>query len=103
MAREQVTGVDVLPIPFQFLAAWVGVWVARHQASQIEYRKTVNRALMERLGQNPLRFTDAERRTLAVLGRKLGRNALRELATIATPDTILRWYRELVVSGNASR
>ena len=31
-----------------------------------------------------------------MLGKKLGRKALAEVATIATPDTILRWYRELV-------
>jgi len=93
-------------MPFQFLAAWVGVWVARHQASQIEYLKTVNRALMERVGKKRLRFTDAERRKLAVMGRKLGRKALGELATIATPDTILRWHRELVAKkydGSARR
>jgi hypothetical protein len=58
--------------------------------------KTVNRALMERLVKKHLRFTDAERRKLAVLGKKLGRKALTEVATIATPDTILRWYRDLV-------
>ena len=46
--------------------------------------------------QEALRFSDAERRKLAVLGKKVGRRALGELATIATPDTILRWYRELV-------
>ena len=28
----------------------------------------------------------------------LGRKALQEVATIATPDTILRWYRELVAA-----
>jgi hypothetical protein len=53
-----------------------------------------------------LRFTDAERRKLAVLGKKLGRKALAEVATIATPDTILRWYRELVAKkydGSACR
>jgi transposase InsO family protein len=30
------------------------------------------------------------------LGKTLGRKALSEIATIASPDTILRWYRELV-------
>jgi len=53
-----------------------------------------------------LRLKDAERRKLAVLGKKLGRKALAELATIATPDTILRWYRELVAKkydGSARR
>lgn len=76
-----------MPLPFQFLAAWVGVWVARHQADQVEYLKTVNRALLERLGKKRLRFTDAERKKLAVLGKKLGRKALAEVATIATPST----------------
>jgi hypothetical protein len=64
-----------------------GVWVARHQADQVEYLKTVNRALLERLGKKRLRFTDAERKKLAVLGKKLGRKALAEVATIATPST----------------
>jgi putative transposase len=43
-----------------------------------------------------LRFTDEQRRRLAVKGHALGRKALRELGPIVTPDTILRWYRELI-------
>jgi putative transposase len=66
-----------LPLPFQFLAAWVGVWVARHQTKQIEYLKAVNRALMDRVRKKRLRFTEAERRKLAVLGKKLGRSRVR--------------------------
>jgi putative transposase len=31
-----------------------------------------------------------------VLGERLGRGLLREFATLVTPDTILRWHRELV-------
>jgi len=96
----------VIPLPLQFPAAWVGVWGERHQADRIEYLKTVNRALLERLGEKPLRFTDTERKKLAVLGKKLGRKALAEVATVATPDTILRWYRELVAKkydGSARR
>jgi hypothetical protein len=33
---------------------------------------------------------------LARLGHELGQKALCEVARIASPDTILRWYRELV-------
>jgi hypothetical protein len=69
VGREKATGAGTLPLPFQFLAAWVGVWVARHQTDQIEYLKTVNRGLMQRFGKKRLRFTDAERRKLPVLGR----------------------------------
>jgi hypothetical protein len=42
-----------------------------------------------------IRFTDAERRELAVLGKKVGRKVLAEVATIATLEMILRWYRVL--------
>jgi hypothetical protein len=33
------------------------VWLARQQANQIEHRKTANRAPLERLGKQRLRFT----------------------------------------------
>jgi hypothetical protein len=35
----------------------------------------------------------ARRATLAQVGKRLGRKALREVACIAKPDTILAWYR----------
>ncbi len=38
-----------------------------------------------------------ERRRLAAIGHRLGRQTLCDVATIATPDTILRWHRELVL------
>jgi transposase len=57
--------------------------------------KEENRVLLEKLGGR-VRLTDAERRRLGRLGHELGRKALREVACIASPDTILRWYRELV-------
>jgi hypothetical protein len=40
-----------------------------------------------------LRFTDAERRLLADKGKPLGRRPLAEMASLATPEMILRWYR----------
>jgi len=41
-----------------------------------------------------VQLTDAERKTLAEIGQKLGRQALEEVATIAQPDTILAWHRK---------
>jgi hypothetical protein len=79
-----------------------GVWIALPQTHHIEFLKAVNRALMERRGRKRLRFTDAERLQLAVLGKKLGRKESTEVATIATPDTILRWYRELVAKSTTA-
>jgi hypothetical protein len=94
-----------LPLPVQFLAAWIGTWFARRQERLIEYLKTENRVLLERLG-GKVRLTDPERRRLASLGQLIGRKVLGEVACVATPDTILRWYRELVAKkydGSARR
>jgi len=40
----------------------------------------------------------AQRRRLAVKGKVLGRKTLSEIASIVTPDTILRWHRQLVAA-----
>src|SRR5262249_51765287 len=41
-------------------------------------------------------LNDDQRRRLAVKGKLLGRQLLEQLATIVTPDTILRWHRQLI-------
>jgi putative transposase len=41
-------------------------------------------------------LTDADRRRLAALAHRLGRRVLRDVATVATPDTLLRWHRQLI-------
>ncbi len=41
-------------------------------------------------------MSDPERKTLAEIGKRLGRKALQEVAQIVTPDTILGWYRKLI-------
>jgi transposase InsO family protein len=86
----------MLPLPLQFLAAWLAVWLGRVLQQQVDYLKAENRALKEKLDGRRLQFDDATRRRLAVLGKAMGRKALTEVATVATPETILRWYRELV-------
>jgi putative transposase len=43
-----------------------------------------------------VRLTDTERRRLAALAHPLGRKRLKEMATIATPDTLMRWYHRLI-------
>jgi len=70
--------------------------VNRHQQSVIEYLVEENRVLKRQLGRKRLRLTDDERRRLARLGRALGRKLLAKVATIVTPDTILRWHAKLI-------
>jgi putative transposase len=80
----------------QFLLMLVAGWLHRQQAGVIEYLKAENRLLRERLGGRRIVFTDAERRHLAEKAKAIGRKVLSELGTIVTPETLLRWHRELV-------
>ena len=76
----------------------VAGWLQREQASVIAYLKEENKVLREQLGVKQIHFTDSQRRRLARRGKLVGRRGLRELGCIVTPDTILRWYRQLVAA-----
>ena len=84
--------------PFQVFVFLIAGWIHRRQQLAIAYLQAENRVLRERLGTGRLRFTDAERKLLAEKGEGLGRTMLAELATLATPETILRWYRGLIAA-----
>jgi putative transposase len=67
-------------------------WIHRRQQLAIAYRQAENQVLRTHLGPKRLRFTDAERRRLlGEKGKPLGRKRLAEVASLATPETILRW------------
>jgi hypothetical protein len=51
-----------LPVPLQFLAAWLAVWLGRVLQEQVDYLKAENHLLREKLGKKRLNLTDAERR-----------------------------------------
>src|SRR5262245_1387702 len=71
-------------------------WLERREREAIAYLIEENRLLRRPLGGRRLRVTDAYRRGLAVRAHRVGRATLREVATIATPDTLLRWHRQLI-------
>src|SRR5258705_3892816 len=60
-----------------------------------EYLVTENRILRHQINGR-VRLSDGERKTLAEIGKQLGKQALAEVASIVTPDTILAWHRHLV-------
>jgi hypothetical protein len=86
----------MMPLPLQCLVFLVAGWVSRHQQETIEYLQEENRVLREQLSGKRLRFTDAQRRRLARPAKAIGRRRLLEISTLVTPDTLLRWHRELV-------
>ena len=45
-----------------------------------------------------LKLSDDDRRRLAVKAQALGREALAQIASVATPATLLRWYRCLIAA-----
>ena len=82
--------------PFRFLLMAVAGWMNQQQLHLIDYLREENRVLREELGQKRLRFNDDQRRRLAAKAKGLGRNLLREVATIVTPETLLAWHRRLI-------
>jgi transposase InsO family protein len=71
-------------------------WLDRREREALGYLVEENRILRGQLRGRRLHLTDDERRRLAVRAHRLGSRRLREIASIVTPDTLLRWHRQLV-------
>lgn len=82
--------------PWHVLVIALAGWINRDQQRVIEYLITENQILKEKLGKSRILLNDDQRRRLAVKGKLLGRKALERIATIVTPDTLLRWHRQLI-------
>jgi len=77
------------------LLAYVTGLVNQRLLLQCEYLAAENRVLRSHLPAT-IRLSDSERRTLAEIGKRLGRKLLADVACVAKPETILGWYRRLV-------
>ncbi len=70
-----------------------------------EYLAAENRILRSKIpGRVPL--DDSDRAILAQIGKRLRLKALRNLATIVKPETVLAWHRKLIAKkfdGSANR
>ena len=76
------------------LLAFVTGFVNQELLLRNEYLIAENRILRGHLPMR-LRLADPERVTLGEIVKRLGRNALKDVAQVAKPDTILGWYRRL--------
>jgi putative transposase len=82
--------------PFRLVVIAIAGWMNQKQQYAIDYLREENRVLREQLGSRRLRFTDDQRRRLAVKAKLVGRRVLDEIADLVTPDTLLAWHRKLI-------
>ena len=66
-------------------------WLDRREREAIAYLTKENRLLRRQLGGRRLRLTDDDRRRLAARAHRVGRAALQQITTIATPE----WRRRM--------
>ena len=72
-------------------------WTGQPRAATgIEYLRTENAVLREKLGKKRVPLNDNQRRRLTFKAKVLSRKVLEEIAMIVTRDTLLRWHRRLV-------
>ena len=59
--------------------------------------------LQRQLGPDRVRFTPADRTLLAALLHGLPRDVLKRLRLVVSPDTVLRWHRDMLARRHAQR
>jgi putative transposase len=70
----------------------------RPQADCMAYLIEENRVLKDPLRGQRLRLTNDQHRGLAAKAKLLGRQALNRIATIVTPETLMRWHKRLIAA-----
>jgi putative transposase len=80
---------------WKHLLAYITGTVDQELLWRNEYLVTENRILRHQI-TGRVRLSDGERKTLAEIGKQLSKQALAEVASIVTPDTILAWHRKFV-------
>ena len=93
------------PVPqvLQCLVVAVAGWINQQPRDVIDSLQEENRIRREPLGPGRLRVTDAPRRRLAAQATRLGRRVRRDRHTLVTPETLLRWHRQLIARPYAGR
>ncbi|MDQ3831327.1 MAG: helix-turn-helix domain-containing protein, partial [Candidatus Tectomicrobia bacterium] len=77
------------------LLAYITGTVDQELLLRNEYLATENRILRHQL-TGRVQLSDGERKVLAELGHRLGKQALQDIANVVKPETILGWHRKLV-------
>ena len=82
--------------PWQLVLIGVAGWMNRKQQQLIDYLLEENHVLREQLGKQRLRFSDAQKKRLALKAKSVGLRRLKEIASAATPQALMNWYRTLI-------
>ena len=59
---------STLPVPLQFLAAWLAIWLGRAVQEQVDFLRAENRLLREKLGGKRMHLTGRTGRSSAAIG-----------------------------------
>ena len=95
-----------LPLHWRFFFLLFAGYVNREQQKAIDYLLVEREGMLELLGDRRILLSTKHKRRLAAKAKALGRKALKKIGTIVTPDTLMRWYRELIAvkyDGSKSR
>ena len=90
--------VESAPVnPLSFILLCLADWINQEQQDTINCLQEAIKVLKEILGKKP-RFTDRQRRRLAVKTKKIRFRYLKEIANLASPRTLRIWFR--ILAGN---
>ena len=77
--------------------AIIGSHVDEELLLRNEYLAIENEILRKKI-EGRIKLSQCERMRLATIGKKIGIKALRDVAMIVKPETILTWYRKLIAA-----
>ncbi len=86
--------------PWHLMLFLMTEFATRKQNAIIEYLLIENRVLRVRMGKKRLLLTNIERALLGAKAKLVGRKALHSITTLFTPDTLLRWHRQLCATAH---
>ena len=76
--------------PWQFVVVALAGWLNRQQQDVIAYLKTENTILREKLGTKRVRLNEQQKCRLAAAAARLGKDVLRGVTDLFSPETLLR-------------
>ena len=82
--------------PWHFIVVTLAGWMNRQQQDVIAYLKTENQILREKLGAKRLLLNQQQKCRLAAAAARLGKDVLRGVANLFSPETLLRWNRSFI-------